>query len=280
MKITQILNNNVALIKRGGHEVIVVSKGIGVRKKKGDTIEESEIEKLYILDSYDMLDHFSYLLAQSDPEDIILIQNIVSNAERKLGCKASDYLCLTLLDHLEFLLERAAKQQFIKSPLLWDVKRFYPQYYQVGLESLNMILKQKGIELPETEAISFALHFINMNEAKGNQNSAIEVRAIGNIISIIEIAFKLKLDETTINYMRFFTHLQYFVRRVMEKQLHASDAGSLELYRQVSKAYPEEFETVQRIKKYIQSEFQSDISVEEETYLIIHIHRVTERMER
>ncbi|MEO2516727.1 CAT RNA binding domain-containing protein, partial [Enterococcus avium] len=35
MKISQILNNNVALVKRGGNEVFVVAKGIGFKKKKG-----------------------------------------------------------------------------------------------------------------------------------------------------------------------------------------------------------------------------------------------------
>ena len=62
MKISQILNNNVALVKRGGNEVFVVSKGIGFRKKKGQEIMEEEIEKMYILDSFDMLDHFSLSL--------------------------------------------------------------------------------------------------------------------------------------------------------------------------------------------------------------------------
>lgn len=281
MKVIKILNNNVVLVQRGGNEVIVVSKGIGLKKKKGQTITEEEIEKIYILDSYDMLDHFSYLLSKSDPEDIMLVQKIISYAEKELGFKAGDYLTLTLLDHLEFLLERVLKQQFIKSPLLWDVKRFYPQYYQVGLDSLKMIMDQKKVELPEAEVVSLTLHFINMNEAKGDQvNRAKEIRTISDIISIIEVGFKLKLDETSINYMRFFTHLQYFVQRVLDKQLHVSSEDSLILYRQVSQTYPKEFEIVQKIKIYIMSQFKSEISEEEETYLMIHIHRVTERIKK
>ncbi|MFR3686559.1 MAG: CAT RNA binding domain-containing protein, partial [Enterococcus sp.] len=49
MKISQILNNNVALVKRGGNEVFVVAKGIGFKKKKGQQIAEEEVEKMYIL---------------------------------------------------------------------------------------------------------------------------------------------------------------------------------------------------------------------------------------
>ncbi len=278
MKITQILNNNVALIKRGGHEVIVVSKGIGVRKRKGEFIEEKEIEKLYILDSYDMLAHFSYLLAHSDPEDILLTQRIISYAESKLGFKASDSLILTLLDHIDFIFKRAQKQQFVKSPLYWDVKRFYSRYFNVGLAALQMIREHYQIFIPDDEAVALALHFINMESAKGNKEACIkEMRAISDIISIIELHFMMKLDENSTNYMRFFTHLHYFIQRVMEQALHGEDAGSLELYKQVSQVYPKEFHAVQKIMTYVKPEFHTEISIEEETYLMLHLHRVTER---
>lgn len=235
MKITQILNNNVALIKRGGHEVIIVSKGIGVRKKKGQSIEEGDIEKLYILDSYDMLDHFSYLLAHSDPEDILLVQQIVAYAEKQLEFKASDSLVLTLLDHMDFVIKRAEKQQFIKSPLYWDVKRFYSRYFDVGLSALEMIREQKNVHIPDDEAVALALHFINMEGVKGTKETCIkEMRATSDIISIVEMYFRMKLDENSTNYMRFLTHLQYFVQRVVERTLYDDkDKGSIELYRQV-----------------------------------------------
>ena len=280
MKISQILNNNVALVKRGTTEVFVVSRGIGSRKKKGQKISEDEVEKMYILDSYDMLNHFSYLLQKSDPNNIILIEKIISYCEEKLDLKASGYLSLALLDHLEMLFKRVEDHQYIQSPLIWDTKRFYPEYFDVGLKALEMIEEEKGISLPEDEAVAFALHFVNMGETKTNQvNRVKEVRVIGDIISIIEKHFKVKLEATSVNYMRFFTHLQYFVQRVLESDLHPADNQSTALYKQISKTYYQEFEAVQKIKTYIQHQFSAEISIEEETYLMIHIHRVTERME-
>ena len=229
MKISQILNNNVALVKRGGNEVFVVAKGIGFKKKKGQQIAEEEVEKMYILDSFDMLDHFSYLLAHSDPNDILLISNIISYGEEQLNIKASDYLSLALLDHLEFLLKRVEKQQFIKSPLIWDTKRFYPEHFKVGLKALKMIEEQKGLQLPEDEAVSLCLHFVNMEESRDSRKD-----------------------------------------HVLE---------TLELYKQVCQLYPESFKTVQKMKIYVQSQFNLEISINEETYLMLHINRVTERME-
>ncbi|MBP1046230.1 PRD domain-containing protein [Enterococcus sp. BWM-S5] len=280
MKISQILNNNVALVKRGGCEVFVVSKGIGFRRKKGEQVPENEIEKMYILDSYDMLDHFSYLLSHSDPNDIILIDNIISYSESELGIRASDYLSLTLLDHLEFLLKRVEKKQFIKSPLIWDIKRFYPKHFEVGLKALEMITKQKGIELPEDEAVSLTLHFVNMEESRETKEDRIkEMRALSDIVSIIEMHFKVKLDESSTNYMRFTTHLQYFVQRIIRGEIHEDEKESLDLYKQVSQLYSESFKAVQKIKVYVKSQFATEITVNEETYLMLHINRVTERLE-
>lgn len=280
MKISQILNNNVALVKRGGCEVFVVSKGIGFRRKKGEQVPENEIEKMYILDSYDMLDHFSYLLSHSDPNDIILIDNIISYSESELGIRASDYLSLTLLDHLEFLLKRVEKKQFIKSPLIWDIKRFYPKHFEVGLKALEMITKQKGIELPEDEAVSLTLHFVNMEESRETKEDRIkEMRALSDIVSIIEMHFKVKLDESSTNYMRFTTHLQYFVQRIIRGEIHEDEKESLDLYKQVSQLYSESFKAVQKIKVYVKSQFTTEITVNEETYLMLHINRVTERLE-
>ena len=99
MKISQILNNNVAVVKKGGSELIVYSKGISFRKKAGQSIGEDEIEKTYVLDSNDMLEHFSYLLANTDEEYLNIVNDVIASGEQLLGQKANDYLYLTLLDH-------------------------------------------------------------------------------------------------------------------------------------------------------------------------------------
>ncbi|MGX7352401.1 hypothetical protein RU97_GL001857 [Enterococcus canis] len=280
MKISQILNNNVALVKKGKAEVFVVSKGIGFRKKKGQPITDVEIEKMYILDSYDMLEHFSYLLAHSDPNDILLVNQIISYAETKLNFKASDYLSLTLLDHLEFLLKRIEKQQFVKSPLIWDIKRFYPEHYEVGVAALKMICDQLHCVIPTDEAVSLTLHFINMEERNGDQKEYLtEMRAMSDIISIIQLHYQMLLDEKSTNYMRFTTHLQYFIRRIIQGETFPDEEESFVLYQQVSQLYPQSFQAIQKIRVYVEQEFQTKLTINEETYLMLHINRVTERQE-
>ena len=84
MKISQILNNNVAVVKRGSNEVIVYSKGISFLKKVGDEIYPEEIQKTYVLDSHDKLEHFSYLLSNTKDEYLQIVNQIIEYGEEVL----------------------------------------------------------------------------------------------------------------------------------------------------------------------------------------------------
>ncbi len=58
MKVKKIINNNVALVDRGGHESIIYLTGVAFKKKVGQHISDSEVEKTFVLDSQDRLEHF------------------------------------------------------------------------------------------------------------------------------------------------------------------------------------------------------------------------------
>lgn len=279
MKISQILNNNVAVVKRGDNEVIVYSKGISFKKKAGQTITENEIEKTYVLDSNDMLEHFSYLLSNTDENQIVLTNEIIDFGEKLLNQKANSYLTLTLLDHINFALNRAKKNHFISSPLTWEVKRFYPKHFEIGLYALNKINKKYNIEFPEDEAVSIALHFVNLQENRNNIKVTIKaMESLRDIISIIQFSYSVNIDETSLNYMRLITHLQYFLYRINKGQIY--NDNDVELNNQVKKLYSRAYECVNKIGIYIKEQYDTDISIDEETYLMLHIHRVTNRNER
>lgn len=50
--IIKILNNNCVLVKHNCYEKVVFGKGIGFAKKKGDKIDKSLIERVFIEQSY------------------------------------------------------------------------------------------------------------------------------------------------------------------------------------------------------------------------------------
>jgi beta-glucoside operon transcriptional antiterminator len=279
MKVSQILNNNVAIVQRGGSKVIVFATGIAFKKKVGQVITDAEIEKTYVLDSNDMLEHFSYLLSNTDKKLIVLVNKIISYGENTLNQKANDYLSLTLLDHINFALKRAEKGQFVRSPLTWEVKKFYPQHFEIGIYALRAIEEEYNVIFPEDEAVSIALHFVNLQETKNNLKATIGVmETLRDIISIIQFHYGIRIDESSINYMRLMTHLQYFIQRVEKREIYEDNDSVLNS--QIRKLYSKAYSCVQKIKVYIREKYQCEITIDEETYLMLHIHRVTNRTER
>lgn len=279
MKVSQILNNNVAVVKRGNNEVIVYSKGIAFRKKAGDRIDDADIQKTYVLDSHDKLEHFSYLLSKVDEEYLEIVNKTIAYAEEIIGNKTSDYLYLALLDHISYVIERLENGQELKNPLGWEVKRFYPDYYKIGKYCVSLINSATGLYCSDEEAITIALHFVNLQgQINSTSDTIVVVETIKNILAIIKYHFKMDFEEDSINYMRLVTHLQYFIVRLMKDEVF--DSPESELNRQIRKMYPEAYKCVNKIRVYVQDSFKKYITSDEEAYLILHIQRVTQREEK
>jgi beta-glucoside operon transcriptional antiterminator len=278
MKIRQILNNNVALVERGKIDVIVVSKGISFRKKVGDTLELDEVEKVFVPDSNDVLENYSYLLSHAQQGTLDATLKVIEYAEKNIEEKVNDYLYLTLLDHIDYALKRAVNGQFIISPLAWEVRKFYPKHYEIGKCALEIITNETGVEFPESEAVAIALHFINLQESQVDIKDAIKVmETISDILTIIRIHFQMQFDEGSMNYNRLVTHLQYFAQRITLGEIYNSE--DTELNKQVRIMYPKAYICVNKIRVYLLNRFQKELTQDEETYLMLHIHRVTQRNE-
>ena len=80
------------------------------------------------------------------------------------------------------------------------------------------------------------------------------------------------------NYMRLMTHLQYFIQRVQTDKIY--DESDLVLNTQIKMLYTDAYDCIQKIKVYIQEKYECVISIDEETYLMLHIHRVTNRSKK
>lgn len=283
MEVRQILNNNVAIVNKGSeknkmNEMIVYSKGVAFKKKVGDRISQNEIQKTYVLDSQDKLEHLSYLLSTTKEEYLQIVTETIEYGQKKLNRTFPDYLYLALLDHIDFAIKRIKKNQFVKSPLIWEVRKFYPNHYKIGLYSVKLINEKTDLEFPEEEAVSIALHFINIQESKDESNNVIQtMEVVKDILAIIKYHYNIEFDEESVNYMRLVTHLQYFAMRIIKGNHYGGNEAVLN--KQIQKLYPESFKCVNKIRIYLKDKFQEELMMDEETYLMLHIQRITERVE-
>lgn len=276
MKVVQVLNNNVALVKRGGNEVIVYARGVAFSKRKGDSIGLDEIQRVFVLDSHDKLEHFSYLLSHVGDEYLGVVTSIIEYAEQKLGERSSDYMYLVLLDHVSFMVERLRRGETLRSPLQWEVRRYYPVQYEVGRHAIELVERTFDVDCPEDEAVSFALHFINQQmPGKSTDELIIAMQVVKDVLNIIQRHFGMVLEDDSVSYARLVTHVQFFATRLVTGARSNSAIDSL--HDQVCSMYPDAYECVKKISLYVEGRFGVSLSGDEETYLVLHIQRVAQR---
>ena len=275
MKIAKVINNNVISVIQDDQELVIMGRGIAFKKRPGDEVDEDRIEKIFKLENQDMASKFKSLLYEVPMEYVKVTEEMIQYAKNKLGKKLNDIIYISLTDHINFAIERQKQGIKIVNPLLWEIKRIYKDEFQIALEALKMIKDKLAIELPEDEAGFIAMHFVNaeLNEEMTDVTNMTKI--IQDILNIVKYHFKIELDEDSLNYFRFLTHLKFFAQRLINNMLLKSDDD--ELYEIVKNKHPEAYACTKKIKDYIQKVHGHEITSEEKLYLTIHIDRVVNR---
>ena len=88
MIINKVLNNNVVtIISENSEEAVVMGRGIAFQKKKGDEIDESKIEKIFVLENKSINEKLLTLVNDIPAKYLEVAENIIKYAENKLGTK-------------------------------------------------------------------------------------------------------------------------------------------------------------------------------------------------
>lgn len=273
MIIKKILNNNAVVVWKDNQEAVVVSKGIAFGKKTNDAIEVNETGQIFTLDTPSEMNVFQELMLNVPIEYLEISKEIIEIAEKKLGKSLNQSIYIHLTDHIKFAVERYKNGVSIPNGLLWEIKQLYRGEYNIGLDSLSIILTHIGILLPEDEAGFIALHIFNA-ELNSEMPKIQEMTKITReIMFIIKYNFKLSFDENSISYNRLLTHLKFFSQRLVEgiPQENATDEQFSNL---VAEQYHEANKCALKIKEFIQSNYDYDVTTNEITYLTIHINRL------
>ena len=180
---------------------------------------------------------------------------------------------MTLTDHINFAIERVSQGIEPQNALLWEIKRFYPQEFQLGIYALELIHDRLGILLPEDEAGFIALHFVNAEYGTDIRDAVKFPNLVKKILEIVEEKLQIELDETSLHYERFVTHIKFLLQRVYRKELLPDEES--ELAELMQKKYQKEYDCSKMVAAYIEEETKCSLSGEEIMYLAIHIRRVT-----
>ena len=277
MKIDKIINNNlIRTFDNNGKEILVMGCGLGFQKKIGDTIDRSKIEKIYAIENKNDSNKLMNLLSEIPLEYIQVSNEIISYAKYSLGKRLNDNIYISLTDHISFAIERYKQGLNFKNALLWEIKRFYNHEFLIGKEALTIIKKRLDIMLSEDEAASIALHIVNAQLNSRDMNDTLDItKMIQNILNIVKFHFNIELDEYSLHYERFITHLKFFAQRILSgKVVKSDDANFCEM---IKDQYKDAYLCAEKVKKYILKEFNHEISDEEIMYLTVHIKRIVKK---
>lgn len=275
MRVEKVINNNLVRSRdESGREVLVMGCGLGYKKSVGDEVDGDRIEKIYTMKDRAEYQRLEEILSKVPLECIQITNEIVEYAKISLGRRLNDSVYLTLCDHISFALERTRNGIQIRNALLMEIRRFYYHEYEIGLEALRLIRKHTGTELPEDEAGFIAFHLVNADmDGIGIGQTQEMMKMIQNIINIVKYHYNIELNENSIHYERFVTHLKFFLKRVFSGQ--ELEDGDLNFFLMIRSQYKKAYACVLKVYDYIQKEYHLTLTNDEMMYLTVHIHRVT-----
>ena len=272
--IEKVINNNIiSAYEKSGAEVIVMGRGIGFKKKQGEVVPADQISKIFRIKSRTLAEQFKELLANMPLERVRISDEIISHAKDHLKLKLNQSIYVTLTDHINFAIEIVSQGIEPQNALLWEIKRFYPQEFQLGIYALELIQDRLGILLPEDEAGFIALHFVNAEYGTDIRDAVKFPDQMQAIVDIVERDLGILLDESSLHYERFMTHIKFLIQRIYRKELLSSEDRELSLLMQ--RKYPREYQCSVKVAEYIMQATGSRLSEEEIMYLSVHIRRVT-----
>ena len=266
MKIAKILNNNVVVVQdERGCEQVVMGRGLGFQKRVGDELDTALIEKVFALQSDELMRRLGELLSQIPLEVMTICDCIIGQAAQRLG-KLQDSLYITLTDHCYFAIERQ------KKGLLWDIKRLYPKEFELGQEARAIIAKRLNVELEEDEAGFIALHLVTAQLNSEMPEVMHVTRVMQEILQLVKYQLQLEYDEESLSYQRFVTHLKFFAQRMLTRTVVEDDDVSL--HTAVKDNYAKAWKCAEKIAQHLNKSYQRELTTEEIMFLAIHIERV------
>ncbi len=197
--------------------------------------------------------------------------------------KIPDSTVVAIADHIRFAIDRAIEGVEMPNPLKWEVSQFYPREFAFGLQALKQIKSSTGVQLPEEEAVSLALHVVNAQFAQRGADPANMARTtqvtklLSKTFDVLDSALGGEpIDRESMDAARFVTHLRFLLRRIIDRgpTPHEPEPGMLKLGTKISDEYPVAFQIAGRVIMMLEMELDTETSDDEVIYLTLHIARL------
>ncbi|MFR3311788.1 PRD domain-containing protein [Collinsella stercoris] len=274
MLILKKINNNVALASSdAGEEIVVFGKGVGFHEMPYELEDESVIQRVFRDVDEKCIGGFANIA-----DDVLLAaSDIVAMADKALDCALAGNLVVCLADHLQYALERTGDGIAIENPLSHEVAFVYPREVELGRRGIELVSERMGVNLPESEITSIALHLVNAEVDGMGSSQDMDLVMKSTVIleratQVIEGQLGQQLDRTSYAYVRFVAHLRFLIRRLMRGGCKETENSGL--FRQAARDFPDAYRCAAGINEYLKRDYNWSCSDEEMLYLMMHVNRL------
>lgn len=243
-----------------------------LKKAPGDVVAPSRVEKVYALQDHSQSQRLTQLMVELPPEYLEVSTQIIESAERLLGRHLSGNVYITLTDHISFALQRHKNGVYYPNQLLWEIKTFYAQEYEVGQMALEIIESALGVQLPEDEAGFIALHIVNA-QLDGRMSDMVRItELVREIMEEVAEFYGAAPCQQGLDYERLITHLKFLGQRLARPRPQAREDATFQ--GMIRQHYPQAFACALRVKERLKRVFDLDLPGEELTFLTVHLQRL------
>lgn len=267
MKIVQPLNNNVVIgYEKGKGEVVAIGTGIGFHAKKGDRIDKSKIQKIFVASQNEKLVE---LIEKIPPEYLELVEDIFRKAREIYRFSPEENTTLALMDHIHFAVKRLTEGLVLDNPFLTEIRQFYPKEWKIGLYAKERIQDMFGIAIPDAEIGYIAMYMISSEYRQDRQTVNKAFKVISISLDYIKENYLFDVEEESLAYTRLVAHVKYFAQRYVE---HKESTEEDELLKKtIREAFWEEISCIEGLSELLYNKFGRHIMDSEGNYLVLHL---------
>ena len=260
------LNNNVIIAEDHDHkEVVLIGKGIGFNRKKGEQLDERFVEKIFILKDKDKQEQYKSLLLQMDNEIFDAIIDAMEYIKKHTTARLNEHIHVALTDHLMFSIYRTMKGVSIHNPFLVETKNLYPQEFNIASKVVKIVNEAVNIHLPEDEIGFIALHIHSAikNKKIGEVNK--HSNLIKQLVDVIEDAFPPQIIS--------FCYTLYVLFDFQSSKMQNRNINLT-----LQNEYPFCYNLSWKLIKIMQNTLKKPVGNAEAVYLTMHLQRIYSKL--
>lgn len=268
--IEKTLSNNVVLAEKDNKLYVLIGKGIGFGKKKGDTVSnEQNIEQVYVHIEESQREDYNRILKDVNREIVAVCEEVIGFAVKTLGEELNSHIHIGLTDHINFAIARLKDGIKIENPFLFEIKVMYPKEYSIAEVAINLIENRLNIRLPESEIGFIALH---IHSARVNQSVGESLKytsIVKEAVDFIQQEIGVTISEKSFDYTRLISHLKYSLYRI-DNEKSLKNVLLLSIKRQLKK----EYKIAKKVCDFISQKLGKEVPEDEVGYIAVHLNRL------